>query len=363
MPSHKYVPGHEIRQHCVRLAKHWDLYQNAIWGTLVKELRWIEEEQMWQLVTDKGDDIKARFVVAAGGPINCPHLPDVPGIDSFKGHEWHTARWDYNYTGGHPDGDFKFDKLKDKRVAIVGTGATAIQAIPHLAEWSKELYVFQRTPSAVDVRDNKPTDPEWWKSLPKGWQEARDDAFQIGAMGQDTSIAIDDGFSLSNLSYWSLVRRQAKTGEGKEYGLMELLQLADFRHMERIRKRIDDIVTNKEAAEILKPWFNLWCKRPVYSGGHRMGCLRGVRDDAAGLGRVLIGFLADTYLPAFNKPSVHLIDTAPFKGIERVTEKGIVVGGKEYEVDAIVWSTGFETPGWVNATQAKAKMLLTFFTM
>ncbi|KAI9026047.1 putative monooxygenase [Hyaloraphidium curvatum] len=317
MPSAKYVPGFEIREHTVRLAKQWDLYPHAIFQTMAKEMRWSEEEGKWTVTTDRGDSIKARFLVQCGGPINCPHLPDVPGIDSFKGHEFHTARWDYDYTGGNPNGDFNLTKLQDKRVAVIGTGATGVQCIPYLGEWAKELYVFQRTPSAVDVRDNEPTDPKWYAGLEKGWQQKRDDAFQIYGLGGDAEVELDDGFSRTFTSTFSLLKRHMKTGEGKQYSIPDLLQLADFRHMERLRKRVDDVVKDKQKAEILKPWYNIWCKRPVYS---------------------------DNYLPIFNKESVHVVDTADTKGIERITEKGVVVAGREYEVDCIVWSTGFESP-------------------
>lgn len=209
-------------------------------------------------------------------------------------------------------------KLKDKRVAIIGTGATAVQAIPFLGESCGKLYIFQRTPSAVDVRDNKPTDPKWWASLKPGWWHVRDQAFQVNAAGGDAELDLDDGFSRSMSGLSELVKRQRKFGEGKEYTEAEARQLADFKILNSIRKRCDDIVKDKRTAELLKPWYNLFCKRPVYS---------------------------DTYLPTFNRTNVELVDAAVSKGIERITEKGIVVGGKEYEVDVIIWSTGFTLPG------------------
>ncbi|KAI9010588.1 cyclododecanone monooxygenase [Hyaloraphidium curvatum] len=320
MPSARYISGNEIREHCVRLAKHWDLYPHMVFQTKCVDLRWSEDDKRWIVKTDRGDTFRARFLAACGGPINVPHLPDVPGIETFKGHEFHTSRWDYKYTGGNPEkNDLNLVNLKGKRVAIIGTGATAVQCIPYLAEWSKELYVFQRTPSAVAPRENTPTDPAWWKSLPKGWQRDRDRKFNQADLGTEPEDGLDDGFSLSFYSWNSLVREARRAGDNHGHSDAELMQLADFRHMEWLRKRVRDTVKDPKKAELLCPYYNLWCKRPVFS---------------------------DTYLEAFNRDSVHVIDTSEAKGIERITEKGVVVNGTEYEVDCIVWSTGFEAPGF-----------------
>src|SRR5438270_12327547 len=117
-----------------------------------------DEEASHRIVTtDRGDRISARFVAMSNGLLDRPKLPGIPGIESFAGHAFHTSRWDYDYTGGDYLGA-AMDKLADKRVAVIGTGATAVQCIPHLARAAERLYVFQRTPSSVDVRDNRPTD-------------------------------------------------------------------------------------------------------------------------------------------------------------------------------------------------------------
>lgn len=236
------------------MAKHFDLYPKTLLQTSVNTISWNEEIQRWTTVTDRGDKISAQFLIIGGGPINHPQLPDLPGIgEKNKFHEFHTARWDYEYTGGSSSGDYNMTKLKDKRVAIIGTGATAIQAIPYLAESAGLLLVFQRTPSAIDVRDNRPTDPEWVKTLKPGWQAERDHNFLVGGSGGDPDYFLDDGFTKGLRAIFSLVKRNQKTGEGSEYTTRELLQLADFRHMERIRKRVDEIVKDKATAESLKP--------------------------------------------------------------------------------------------------------------
>ncbi|KAI9005115.1 putative monooxygenase [Hyaloraphidium curvatum] len=318
MPTAKYVTGTEILQHCWRMAKQFGIYENALFHTAAKEFVWDEAASVWRATTDRGDKITTRFLITCGGPLAHPHLPDVPGIDTFKGDEWHTSRWNYAKSGGDPlKLDFNMTKLKDKRVGIIGTGATAIQCVSFLGESSGKLYVFQRTPSAVDVRDNKPTDPKWWASLPKGWQAERDRNFHRNAAGADISVDLDDGFSLSLAALGELQRRQIRFGEGKQYGMAELRQLADLKLMESIRRRVDEVVKDKKTAELLKPYYNLFCKRPAYS---------------------------DTYLPTFNRPNVELVDCSSAKGIERITPTGVVVAGKEYPLDVIIWSTGFTAP-------------------
>ena len=115
-------------------------------------MRWDDAIERWRITTNRGDDIRARFVVMAQGSYNRPKLPGIPGIKDFKGHVFHSARWDYDYTGGDANGGLH--KLADKRVALVGTGATGVQLVPHLGRDAKQLYVFQRTPSSVDERGN-----------------------------------------------------------------------------------------------------------------------------------------------------------------------------------------------------------------
>ncbi|KAI9021329.1 cyclododecanone monooxygenase [Hyaloraphidium curvatum] len=316
VPREKYCLAPEIAEHVERIAKKWDLQHDALFHTHAKDFTWDDATKQWTCRTDRGDIITSQFLVVGSGPLNRPKLPNIEGIESFKGHEFHTARWDYKYTGGDAYGNLH--KLSDKRVGIIGTGATAVQSIPFLGEYAKELYVFQRTPSTIDVRDNRPTDLAWMKSLKPGWQKERDNAFLVSPTGGEPPLPLDDGFTKMFLAVSSLLRRHLKTGEGAQYTTEDLLQLADYRHLERIRRRVDEVVKDKETAEKLKPWYNILCKRPTFS---------------------------DTYLPTFNRPNVHLVDTSTTKGIERITEKGIVVDGKEYELDCIIWATGFETHG------------------
>ncbi len=316
VPKHKYSYAPEIMAHTQAIARHYNLYENACLSTEVKALEWDENEQLWLISTDRGDRMKARYVAMANGPLNRPKLPGIPGIDSFKGHTFHTSRWDYDYTGGDSNGNLT--KLKDKRVGIIGTGATAVQCIPHLGEWSQELKVFQRTPSSVDVRGNRETDPEWASSLQPGWQQARMDNFNTLVSGGNAEVdLVQDGWTdiFRNLTGTAAKEASRKLGRrltGAEKG--QLMKMADYIKMNAVRARAEAIVADPNVAESLKPWYRQFCKRPCFH---------------------------DEYLPTFNRPNVHLIDTDG-KGVDRITEKGVVVDGVEHELDCIVFATGFE---------------------
>ena len=313
IPTQKYAYAPEILERAQRIGRTFDLYPAALFQTQIGELRWSDEDNRWTVTTDRGDIIRARYVLSASGPLNRPKLPGIPGIASFKGHTFHTSRWDYDYTGGDNRGGMT--KLADKRVAVIGTGATGIQCIPYVGADAQQLYVFQRTPSTVDERGNRPTDPEWVKQLTPGWQRRRTDNFAILVDGgeQDEDL-VHDG--------WTDIMRSLRPSKEilndttlSPEARADALLLADLRKGEQIRARIDATVTDKATAEALKAWYYLLCKRPTFN---------------------------DEYLPTFNRPNVKMIDTNGL-GVERITETGLVVAGVEYEVDCIIFATGFET--------------------
>ncbi|WP_018149026.1 flavin-containing monooxygenase [Henriciella marina] len=312
MPKEKYTPAREILEHSARIARHYDLYDDVLFQTEVTGMHWEEDARRWRIETNRGDAMKARFVIMSNGPLHRPKLPGIPGIQDFKGHTFHTSRWDYDYTGGAPDGGL--DRISDRRIGIIGTGATSVQCVPHLGAGAKELFVFQRTPSSIDVRDNRATDPDWEKSLEPGWQKKRMDNFNILVSGgYQPEDLVQDGWTdiIRNLLYI------ASKQDGKQLTaaeLEEIGELADFKKMEAIRARVDEIVADEETAEALKPWYRQFCKRPCFH---------------------------DDYLATFNRESVHLVDTDG-KGVDRITEKGVVVAGKEYELDCLIYATGFE---------------------
>ena len=314
MPKEKYAFAPEIKAHLERLAKQFGLYERALFQTEVKRILWSQAEQRWQIETNRGDEIRAQFVISATGPAFAPRLPGIPGIQDFEGHSFHTSRWDYEYTGGDNSGGL--DKLADKTVAVIGTGATAIQCVPHLGAAAKQLYVFQRTPSSVDERGNKPTDPEWAQSLKKGWQKERQENFNDVVTGQPFEVdLVNDRWTdiFRNLQNVFLAN-DAPTDLSPEE-LDEIAQITDFQKMNQVRARVDELVDDPEVAELLKPWYRQFCKRPTFN---------------------------DEYLPTFNRPNVTLVDTSPSHGVERITRNGIVANGTEYPVDCIIFATGFE---------------------
>ncbi|PRB76508.1 NAD(P)/FAD-dependent oxidoreductase [Pseudomonas sp. MYb185] len=308
MPRERYSKAAEILEHSRRIARHFDLYDLALFSTQVTSVIWDDSAALWRVETNRGDRMSARFVVLTTGPLNKPKLPAISGIESFAGHSFHTSRWDYDYTGG--SATEPMTKLADKRVAIIGTGATAIQCVPPLGRDARQLYVFQRTPSSVDARNNSLTDPEWAAALTPGWQQRRIESFTAQFTDRlDIANEVGDGWT----ALADAVRQ--KFAQGRPVAeAPALLEEADFEKMAEIRQRIDGIVQDKDTAEALKPWFSLFCKRPCFH---------------------------DDYLPTFNRENVTLVDTQGL-GIERITEKGLVVDGKEYEVDCIIYATGFD---------------------
>jgi cation diffusion facilitator CzcD-associated flavoprotein CzcO len=312
MPTEKYAMAPEIYEHAQRIGRHFDLYRAACFQTQIKDMRWDESAHRWIVRTDRNDTFRARYVVTSSGPMSRPKLPGIPGIDSYKGHSFHTSRWDYEYTGGTNAGNLS--RLKDKRVAIIGTGATSLQVVPHLGEAAKHLYVFQRTPTSVDARNNRPTDPEWVKTLTPGWQRRRMDNFNALVNGGFAEVdEINDGWTTLSRALGPLFSRAASGPV--DPAVMDLVfEILDFKDMNRIRARTDEIVKDPATADKLKAWYRKLCKRP---GFH------------------------DTYLQTFNRPNVTLVDTEG-RGVDRITERGLVFNGVEYEVDCIIFATGFE---------------------
>ena len=318
MPTERYARGPEIWEHARRIARHFDLYDDALFQTEVTELRWLDDERKWLVHTDRGDAFKARFVIRTNGVLDRPKLPGIPGIGDFKGHVFHTSRWDYRYTKGDSSGGLT--GLADKRVAVIGTGATAVQVVPYVARDAQHLYVVQRTPSGVDARGNRPTDADWWRSLEPGWQRRRRDNFVALTTGvpQDEDL-VGDGWTDAVRKLGSFIGTDAAAGD-----LALRMELADLAKMNEVRARIEDIVSDPRTAEALKPWYRQFCKRPTFN---------------------------DDYLPAFNRANVALIDTQG-RGLDRFTESGFVFDGREYPVDCVIFATGFD---FGNAYGARAQ--------
>lgn len=329
MPKHKYVDGTEVRDYIERIVDRWQLRDKTMFGVEVKSLAWDDDGKEWIVKMKqhrshhKEADITVRshVVISASGILHHPKLPNLPGIEDFQGHSFHTSRWDYPFTGGSPT-DPSLTNLKGLKVGIIGTGATAIQAVPHLAKWAKELYVFQRTPSSVNRRDNRPTDAGWWAREiqgKKGWQRERIENFNAHLANERPPPPINlvgDGWSKMP-SYSALVGGPTLVMPAFVHEHVAALHALDLPHQEMIRARVEEMVKDPTVAEKLKPWYPSWCKRPCFH---------------------------DDYLSTFNLPHVSLVDTAG-QGVDRVTSHGVVVGGSEYEVDLLIFSTGFRPPG------------------
>ncbi len=341
VPKKKYTDAPETLEYCRVLSKKFKLYKKACFQTEVTSTKWDEDIQRWIVETDKKDCMKAKYVVHSNGPLNRPKLPAIKGINDYKGHTFHTSRWDYKYTGGSSHGNLS--NLKDKKVAVIGTGATAVQCVPHLGEAAKQLYVFQRTPSSIDIRNNKKTDEEWLISQKPGWHNERRNNFESLLTGAPIKEdLVSDGWteafrllfgsirsrapsklkmlswaltSVASPEMYKLGLKQYMTNKAMAHmDIRNAMQMADYQKMEKVRSRADEIVQNKDTAESLKPYYNQFCKRPCFH---------------------------DEYLQTFNLPNVELIDTDG-KGLNEISEKGVVFEGKEYEVDCIIFATGFE---------------------
>jgi len=315
MPSQKYTFATEIFAHARRIASQFGLYENALLSTAVTSLEWDETSSRWVIRTDRGDEIRARFVAMGTGPLHRPKLPGVAGIETFAGHSFHTSRWDYGYTGGDAAGA-PMEKLADKRVGIIGTGATAVQCIPPLARSARELYVFQRTPSSIDVRNNHPIDPAWFATLAPGWQQQwlmNFATLQTGGFA-DEDLVKDGWTDIAQRVRDRVVAEVGATGTLDLATIQRAFEDSDDEKMTEIRARVDAIVKDRATAEALKPWYRQLCKRPCFH---------------------------DEYLQAYNEPGVHLIDTDG-KGVERIDATGVWVGGMHYELDCLIFASGFE---------------------
>ncbi|KAK4945734.1 hypothetical protein LTR10_015082 [Elasticomyces elasticus] len=329
MPKHKYSYGQEIRQYLNSLADKFQLSETAMYRTKINSLLWDDEHHQWKVSMNKERkdqsplelSITTQFIFATSGLLLHPKLPGVTGIETFRGPSFHTSRWMYSVTGGSQS-DPTLDKLSDKRVGIIGTGATAIQPVPHLAKYAKHLTIFQRTPSSVDTRGQQETDPKtfsstvathpgWWKERNLNMVRHLSDAIKP----TDTNL-VGDKWSQCH-SYRALIGGpNGPTSMEDIPTFVASLYATDMPRAEEIRRRVDDIVNDKQTAQSLKHWYASWCKRPTFH---------------------------DDYLPCFNQSNVTLVDTDG-KGVDSLAATGAVVAGKEYPLDVLIFSTGFRAP-------------------
>lgn len=304
MPTEHYASATEIFEYCKLLGRTFDLYPKALFQTDVTDAKWDEDSKRWKVSTSRGDELTSQFFVLAGGILHKAKLPGIPGIEKFQGKSFHTSRWDYSYTGGSATEPMV--NLAGKRVAVIGTGATAVQVVPQVAKVAEELFVFQRTPGAVGIRNQRPTDEAWFRSQKPGWQRERIVNFTQAVTGGYPEVdLVKDGWT-------ELMWEDTQVGGTSEEA--ERLERIDFELMEAIRNRVSEVVEDPDTAERLKPYWGKHCKRVCFH---------------------------DDYLPAFNRPNVHLVDTEG-RGVDALTENGVVANGVEYPVDLIIYASGFE---------------------
>ena len=300
-PSMKFASGFEIFEYCQKMAEKFGFYDHCLFHTTVEKTEWDEDAGRWIVYTNRGDAMRARYLIHANGILTTPKLARIEGMETFQGESFHTSRWRYDIA------------LDGKRVGIIGTGATAVQVIPELAQVAAELYVFQRTPSTIDVRDQRETKQEEideWSHEP-GWARARRKRFARISEGR-TAIQANDDYLAGRVADFRK-RKQHTTELTREERVQKQLN-TNFRIMEQIRARVDTIVEDPKTAAALKPYYPYGCKRPAFH---------------------------DEYLPSFNKPHVHLVDTAP-AGVSRINENGVVHDGVEYPLDVLIYATGFQ---------------------
>ncbi|KAJ4289581.1 hypothetical protein N0V90_010910 [Kalmusia sp. IMI 367209] len=328
IPRHRYSGGEEIRTYVNLLAQKWGVAESGVFKTQAQKLVWDERSKEWQveLIQQRSGeepqtlDIRAQFVAMSNGVLNWPKVPGVPGILDYQGDVFHSSRWNYALTGGSPT-DPSLTKIQGKRIAIVGTGATAIQIVPQLARWAKHLYVIQRTPASVDGREQRETDPEWFRKTvasSKGWQRERLRNFhQHFTTEQLPAINMCDDEWTRAPALVGLAGNAAGPKTMEEIpAYMEKLHSIDLPRLERLRKHVDTVVRDPAVAEKLKAWYPSWCKRPLFH---------------------------DEYLSTFNRENVTLVDTEG-KGLDHLTKDSIVAAGQSYTVDIVVFSTGFRAP-------------------
>jgi cyclohexanone monooxygenase len=310
IPRDKYSHAEEILFHTQAIAKHYDLYHDALFHTGVTRAEWNDAGGSWHITTDRHDAIRSQYLVLSLGSLSRPRFPAITGIESYRGEMFHTSRWNYEFTGGNADGNLT--QLADKEVGIIGTGATAIQCVPHLGRWAERLYVIQRTPSSVSLRGNRPTDPAFAEALEPGWQMRRIENFsRIVEGGYEDVDLVDDGWTES---YRNLLLDPSFAELSPEEATL-VLELADIARMQRIRDRVDTAVRDQDTAEALKPYYAYLCKRPCFH---------------------------DDYLETFNRHNVTLLDTQG-RGVDYIYPDGVVVQGREYRLDALIFATGFES--------------------
>lgn len=304
--SERYAAQPEILSYASHVAERFDLRKDISFNTRVTKARFSEQESCWEIVTDQGTTEKTTYLVLATGCLSVPNDPKIKGLENFHGPVYHTGRWPKEKVDFH-----------GKKVGVIGTGSSAIQSIPLIAEEAEQLYVFQRTPNYAVPAQNKPMDKAVEAEVKSNYKTLRDSA-RSGFSGIYIPFAQDE-----SAKAMSPEERRKKFQERWDYGgLTFMMSFKDLllddesnaAAREFVQEKIADIVDDPETAKLLTPNTVIGCKRLCVDTG---------------------------YFQTYNKPHVHLVDIAQ-SGIDEITTHGVKAGGKEYQIDSLVLATGFD---------------------
>ncbi len=303
--SERYATQPEILRYANHVADRFDLRRDIRFETRVTQAAFDESDNIWLVETDKGDRVRARFVITAMGCLSSPNTPKIPGLEDFEGPTYHTGNWP------HEGVDFT-----GKTVGVIGTGSSAIQSIPIIAAQAKHLTVFQRTANYTVPAHNKPLDPAYVAKVKASYPEMRKRAKTLPA---SIDLTINRASAIETPEEerrHQFEERWAYGGLGFMASFSDLLlnddsnkAAADF-----VRSKIREVVKDPEVAEILSPTNIIGCKRLCVDTG---------------------------YWATFNRPNVTLVDISD-EPIERITPTGLRVKGRDYTFDSLVLATGFD---------------------
>jgi cyclohexanone monooxygenase len=304
--SEKFAAQPEILRYAGHVADRFDLRRDISFGTTVTSASYDEASDRWTVRTDADETIQSRFLIMATGCLSAARMPDIPGIARFQGRTYHTGHWP------HEPVDFT-----GQRVAVIGTGSSAIQSIPVIAEQAAHVTVFQRTPNYSIPARNVPMTPDYEQSWKSDYPALREQQ-------RHTRTGI-----LNNLNDVSAMAVSAEDRQ-REYEARWATGGTTF------MASFNDLATNKAsndtAAEFVRQRIKATVKDPA------VAALLMPRDYPIGTKRIC----ADThYFETFNRDNVTLVDIrrAP---IQEIATDGVVTGGKTWQADSIVFATGFD---------------------
>src|SRR4051812_49153113 len=305
--SERYAPQPEILKYANHVADRFDLRSDIQFNTRVERAVFDENASLWSVTTSDGKTVTAKFVVLATGCLSNAKMPDIKGLDRFKGKVYHTGHW--------PHEEVDFTGL---RVGVIGTGSSAIQSVPVIAEQASQLTVFQRTANFSIPARNAALTEEERQSFRSRYPEIRQFAREGRPKGHQSEGAgrgaPDGGENGRRFKYEARWNRGGLTFMSV-YNNLALEQAANDTAADFVREKIAEIVKDPETAKVLQP------------NNHPIGSKRICIDTE--------------YFATFNRPNVTLVDIKS-DPIEEITANAVRTGGKDYEVDALVLATGFD---------------------